>query len=155
MKSYTDIYNYYRDNVYPCAEKEYSWYKKADNLRDAVEKAFLSKDEQGKVHRHQCRVGRYCLALAAKIALEYFDGHYISSFENFHSIYQFVDSVSCKVKGFGELGTYEVALRITKYLGCELQKVYLHADVTIGTCALSFNVKDGDIIPYRRISCTL
>lgn len=86
MKSYADIYNDYRDNVYPCAEKEYSWYKKADNLRDAVKKAFLSEDEQGKVHNHQCRVGRQRLALAVEIALEYFDGHYISSFENFHRI---------------------------------------------------------------------
>ncbi|MEH1835880.1 MAG: hypothetical protein V7L29_28500 [Nostoc sp.] len=149
MKSYTEIYNDYLANVYLYAEKEYSWYKKAGNLRDAVKKAFLSKDEQGKVHRHQCRVGRQCLALAVEIALEYFDGHYISSFENFHSIHQFVESVSCEVEGFGQLATYDVALRITKYLSYELQEVYLHAGVTIGTRALGFNVKDGDIIPVQ------
>ncbi|MBC1236856.1 hypothetical protein [Nostoc sp. 2RC] len=131
MKSYTDVYKDYMADVYRHAEEEYSWYKKADNLRDAVKKAFLSEDEQGKVHSHQHLVGRQRLALATEIALERFDNLGISSFDNFNTIYQFVQSVSAEVHGFGQLATYDTTLRIAKYLGCELQEVYLHAGVIL------------------------
>ncbi|MHC0069057.1 hypothetical protein ACWATR_40370 [Nostoc sp. UIC 10890] len=149
MKSYTDIYEDYHKNVYLYAEKEYSWYKQADNLKDAVRKAFLSEDEQGKVHSHQRRVGRWRLALAADIALKHLDTQCIIDFDNFNSIYQFVQDVRNKVEGFGELANYDVALRITKYLGFELQEVYLHAGVTIGFRALGLNVEERDIIPIE------
>lgn len=149
MTSYTDVYKDYLVKVYPYAEKEYSWYKQADNLRDAVKKAFRSEDEQGKVNNHQSRVGRKRLALATEIALERFDILGISSFDSFNTIYQFVQSVSAEVHGFGQLATYDTTLRIAKYLGCELQEVYLHAGVTTGASALGFTVKDGDIIPVE------
>ncbi|OYD95385.1 hypothetical protein CDG76_10445 [Nostoc sp. 'Peltigera membranacea cyanobiont' 210A] len=149
MKSYTDIYEEYHKNVYLYAEKEYSWYKQADNLKDAIRKAFLSEDEQGKVHPHQRRVGRQRLALAADIALKHLDTQCVIDFDNFNSIYQFVQDVRNKVEGFGELANYDVALRITKYLGFELQEVYLHAGVTIGFRALGLNVKERDIIPVE------
>ncbi|GEM_PF-2196036 len=149
MKSYTDIYEDYYKNVYLYAEKEYSWYKQADNLKDAVRKAFLSEDEQGKVHSHQRRVGRRRLALAADIALEHLDTQCIIDFGNFNSIYQFVQDVRNKVEKFGELANYDVALRITKYLGFELQEVYLHAGVTIGFRALGLNVKERESIPVE------
>ncbi|WP_445636780.1 hypothetical protein NSTC745_01741 [Nostoc sp. DSM 114161] len=149
MKSYTDVYKDYMADVYPHAEEEYSWYKKADNLRDAVKKAFRSEDECGKVNSHQCLVGRACLAEATEIALKRFDNLGISSFDSFDTIHQFVESVSAEVKHFGPLATYDVALRIAKYLDLELQEVYLHKGVTIGARALGFNVKDGDIMPVE------
>jgi hypothetical protein len=159
MTSYTKIYNDYLANVYRDAEAQYSWYKKADNLRDAVKKAFLSEDEQRKVNDHQRLVGRQCLAEAISVALERFEILEISSFDSFDTIYQFVESVSDDVKGFGLLATYDVALRIAKYLDLELQEVYLHAGVTIGARALGFNVKDGDIMlveefpaPFNKLS---
>ncbi|MEH2411929.1 hypothetical protein [Nostoc sp.] len=154
MKSYTDIYNHYCKNVYPCAEEEYSWYKQADNLRDAVRKAFLSEDKQRKVDDHQRLVGRECLCLAAKIALEHFDTQCISDFDNFNSIHQFVEDVRNEVrkevKGFGELANYDVALRISQYLGIELHEVYLHAGTTIGFRALRLNIKNRGIIPVDK-----
>ncbi|MCC5659379.1 hypothetical protein LC608_20845 [Nostoc sp. XA010] len=149
MKSYTDIYEHYHKNVYLYAEKEYSWYKQADNLKDAVRKAFLSEDEQGKLHSYQRRVGRRRLALAAEIALEDLDTQCTIDFENFNNIYKFVQDVRNKVEGFGELANYDVALRITKYLGFQLQEVYLHAGVTTGFRALGLNVKERDIIPVE------
>lgn len=152
MKYYTKIHEEYYANVYHSLEDKYFWYKKAENLRDAVNKAFLSEDQDGKVDKHQHRVGRQRLTLAAAIALEHFDAQCLSSFENFHSVYKFVESVSYKVKGFGQLATYDVALRIAKYLNLELQEVYIHAGVTDGTRALGcFNrIKDGDIIPVNQ-----
>ena len=151
MKSYTDIYNDYLANVYPCAEEEYSWYKKADNLRDAVKKAFLSRNKNGEVEDHQAGYGiPKCLPLAAEIALEHFDAECITGFDNFKTIDQFVRSVRKEVKGFGELANYDVAMRIAHYVGCgELQVVYLHAGVKTGCRALGLNVKNRRIIPVE------
>ncbi|MEH2091457.1 hypothetical protein [Nostoc sp.] len=151
MKSYTDIYNHYRKNVYPCAEKEYSWYKQADNLRYAVKKAFLSRNEKGEVEDHQARYGiPKCLCLAAKIALEHFDTQCISDFDNFNSIYEFVQGVRNKVEGFGELANYDVALRISQYLGIEVHEVYLHRGTREGFCALRLNIKNRRIVPVEK-----
>lgn len=151
MKSYTDIYNHYSKNVYPCAEEEYSWYKQADNLEDAVKKAFLSINEKGEVEDHQARYGiPKCLPLAAEIALEHLDTQCIIDFDNFKSIYQFVRSVKEKIKGFGELANYDVALRISQYLGIELHEVYLHAGTKEGFHALRLNIKNRGIIPVDK-----
>ncbi|MDZ8242295.1 MAG: hypothetical protein RMZ69_35040 [Nostoc sp. ChiQUE01a] len=149
MTSYTDIYNEYHKNVYCCAEEEYSWYKQAENLRHAVRKAFLSEDKCGRVQSHQRRIGRESLALAADIALEHFDTQSIIDFDNFNTIYKFVGNVRNQVYKFGELAHYDVALRISKYLGFELQEVYLHAGVTIGFRALNLNIKNKRIIPVK------
>lgn len=149
MKSYNQIYQGYCNHYYHYLENQYSWYRKAESLRDAITKAFHSEDELGKVDNHQRLVGRQRLALAAEIALEYFDTKCIQNSDNFHSIYQFVESVSHQVKGFGQLATYDVALRIAKYLNLELQEVYLHAGVTVGTRALGLKVKNGDILPVN------
>lgn len=149
MTSYTDIYNDYYKNVYCYAEEEYSWYKQADNLRDAVRKAFLSEDKCGRVESHQRRIGRERLALAADIALEHFDTQSIIDFDNFNTIYKFVGNVRNQVDKFGELAHYDVTLRISKYLGFQLQEVYLHAGVTIGFRALGLNIKNKLIIPVK------
>jgi hypothetical protein len=53
MTSYTDIFNHYPEHFYYRVEQEYSWYKQASNLRDAVERAFLSINEKGEVEDHQ------------------------------------------------------------------------------------------------------
>ncbi|WP_373525924.1 hypothetical protein [Nostoc sp.] len=151
MKSYTDIFNHYHENFYCRVEEEYSWYKQPGNLRDAVERAFLSINEKGEVEDHQSRYGipKY-LPLAAEIALEHFDTERITGFDNFKTIHQFVHSVRKEVKGFGELATYDVAMRIAHYLGCgELQEVYLHAGVKTGFHALGLKAKNRRIIPVE------
>ncbi|QFS49062.1 hypothetical protein [Nostoc sphaeroides] len=151
MTSYTDIFNHYREHFYCRVEQEYSWYKQPGNLRDAVERAFLSINEKGEIEDHQSRYGiPKCLPLAAEIALEHLDTQCIIDFDNFNSIYQFVRSVRKKVKGFGELANYDVAMRIAHYQGCgELQVVYLHAGVKTGFRALGLNEKNRRIIPIE------
>src|SRR4028118_669373 len=146
MKTSTDIYNKYRVNNYPYQESYYNWFRESDSLRDAIEKAFLSKDPQGKVYRHQARVGRKRLAKAAGIALERFNTLSESYFDNFDKIYQFVQSVGAEVPGFGSLATYDVALRIAKYQRCDILDVHLHAGATQGARAMGFDVKDGEIL---------
>lgn len=146
MKTYQDILNDYKDNVYSRIESDYLWYRKADNLRTAIEKAFKSENARGKVDSHQCRVGRERLAKAVKIALKHYDNISEKNFSNFDKIHQFVKSVADELKGFGRLAAYDVAVRIAKYQGCSISEVHLHAGVTKGASAMGFNVKDGDTI---------
>jgi hypothetical protein len=146
MRTLTDIFNDYIVNVYPYQENYYDWYRKADNLRSAIQKAFLSQDEQGKVHPHQARVGRNRLAKASEIALARFDALSVSNFANFDSIHQFVKSVGDEIKGFGLLAAYDIALRIAKYQKCDIKEVHIHAGVSDGAHAMGFDVKDGQTI---------
>lgn len=155
MKTLTDIFNEYKVNVYSYQESYYDWYRKADNLRCAIHKAFLSKNEQGEVEFHQRRVGCKVLGKAAEVALEQFDLLSINNLNTFNNIYQFVNSVSTKVEGFGLLATYDVALRISKYQGCDIPEVYCHAGVTVGARALGFDVKDGQTISVDKFPAPL
>jgi hypothetical protein len=149
--TYSEIYDTYRKEFDFRVEQEYSWYKKADSLRDAINKAFLSRNEKGEIEDHQSRYGiPKCLPLAAEVALNYFDARCISNFDNFTSIYKFVQDVRKEVKGFGELANYDVAMRIANYLGCgEIQVVYLHAGVKAGCRALGLNIKNRRILPVE------
>jgi hypothetical protein len=149
--TYTDIYNEYRNQYTSCVEEEYSWYKKADTLRDAVNKAFLSRNDKGEVENHQSHYGiPKCLPSAVEVALKYFDAQCITGFDDFKSIYKFVQNVRKEVTGFGELAHYDVTMRIAHYLGhAELQEVYLHADVKDGCRALGMNIRNRRTIPVK------
>jgi len=159
MKTYTDIYNEYHVNVFPYQENYYTWFRESDSLKRAIEKAFRSEDQQGKVYRHQARVGRQRLAKSVGIALERFNALSESYFDNFDKIYQFVQSVGAEVPGFGSLAAYDVSLRIAKYQGCDILDVHLHAGVTQGARAMGFDVKDGETLrvdqfpePFNQLS---
>src|SRR4028118_1723913 len=159
MKTYTDIVNDYLAKVSPSQESYYDWFRESDSLKSAIEKAFRSEDQRGKVYRHQSRVGRQRLAKAAEIALKRFNTLSESYFDNFDKIHQFVQSVGAEVPGFGSLAVYDVTLRIAKYQGCDILDVHLHAGVTQGARAMGFNVKDGETLtvdqfpePFHQLS---
>lgn len=88
MKTLTDIFNEYKADDYHSQESYYNWYRKADNLGCAIHKAFISKNEQGKVESHQRRVGCKVLGKAAEVALKQFDTLSINNLNTFNSIYQ-------------------------------------------------------------------
>ncbi len=159
MKTYTDIYNDYLVNILPYQESYYDWFRESDSLKSVINKAFLSKDQRGKVYRHQARVGCKRLAKAAEIALERFNTLSESYFDNFDKIHRFVQSVGAEVPGFGSLAVYDVTLRIAKYQRCDILDVHLHAGVTQGARAMGFNVKNGETLtvdqfpePFNKLS---
>lgn len=159
METYTDILNHYLINGFISQETYYTWFRESDSLKSAIKKAFLSKDQRGKVHGHQARVGCQRLAKAAGIALERFKALSESYFDNFDKIHQFVQSVGAEVPGFGSLAAYDVTLRIAKYQGCDILDVHLHAGVTQGARAMGFDVRDGETLrvdqfpePFNQLS---
>jgi len=146
MSRYIELHAEYNQVFYKGLEAQYTWYSKAGNLRDAVEKAFFSIDENGGLNPHQHRIGKGPLKEAAEKALKVFDTKHITTFKDFESIYEFVGSIGCKVTGVGELAIYDVAVRIAKYLKLKVRNVYLHRGATVGARALGKNVKDGKIL---------
>lgn len=141
LYSCIDIVNDYKKFYEKEQEDGYKWYKEADNLKIAIEKAFRSEDEKGKVNGHQCRVGRERLEKALNIALEMLPK---DSFNNFNEIHSFIKEVAQDVKGFGSLATYDVANRIAKYCKIEVNEVHFHAGTTKGAIAIGINARDGE-----------
>lgn len=131
---YAQIYNNYKTTNFDCQEKYYDWYRQADNLLEAIKKAFKSENQKNKVHGHQCNVGRKVLQKATNKALEIYKVNKLSekNLNTFNKIYKFVDLVQDEIYRFGELAHYDVSLRIAKYQDTQypncghLTEVYLH-----------------------------
>lgn len=163
---YEQIYNDYKTKIFNCQEKYYDWYRKANNLLEAIEKAFKSEDEWNKVHSHQCNVGRVVLKQATEKALEIYQEKNLleKDLNTFDKIYKFVNSVREEIYRFGELAHYDVSLRIakyqdTKYPGCGyLKEVYLHAGTLEGAKAIldagdmDKNIQKSDIEKESKIN---
>jgi hypothetical protein len=159
LSTYIDIYDDYKHHCFALQESYYNWYKKASNLESAVTKAFHSKNENGKLHSHQRRVGHKRLAKAARIALGYLNNNSKVIFDNFDRIHDFVKQIAKDVEGFGDLASYDISVRIAQYLNCEIKEVHLHAGVTDGVKAMGFKARDGQTMsidqfphPFNQLS---
>ncbi len=139
--TYIDIVNDYKKRYEDKQEFYYKWYSEADNLKSAIEKAFRSEDEKGKVDNHQCRVGRKRLVKAANIAIKNLSN---DKFANFNQIHSFIKSVAQDIDGFGSLASYDVAIRIAKYCNYEVNEVHFHSGTTKGAIAIGINAKEGE-----------
>ena len=96
--------------------------KKSNNLEEAVERAFASKDKKPRMAEHQWRVGSKVL----NDAHIKFKTSLLSELDNctsFNDIYNLIDQV--EEKRFGILAKYDVALRISFYFKEKLNKDYL------------------------------
>lgn len=165
---YEQIYNNYKTKIFDCQEKYYDWYRQANNLLEAIEKAFKSEDKSNKVHGHQCNVGLEVLEQARKKALEKYQEKNLSAqdLNTFDNIYKFVNLVRTEIPRFGELAHYDVSLRIAKYQeskypGCGyLTEVYLHRGTFDGAKAvfnagdMAQNIQNLDLKEGKKISVT-
>lgn len=105
----------------PCNEDGViKFVKKSNNLEVAIERAFASKDENGKMAEHQWRVGKTVLNNAHNRFRLLSN---LNNCNNFEDIYNLIDQV--KEKRFGILAKYDVALRISFYFKEKLNKDYL------------------------------
>lgn len=164
---YEQIYNGYKTQIFDSQEKYYDWYRQADNLLEAIEKAFKSEDERNKVHGHQCNVGRKVLKQATKKAVETYQENNLSEkdLNTFEKIYEFVD-YSTVINRFGELAHYDVSLRIAKYQELKypicghLTEVYLHRGTLNGAKAVFYagdmdkSIQKSNLKEGRKISIT-
>jgi hypothetical protein len=108
-----------------CYQEEDKWWgDKTITWSKAVERAWRSRFENGQMHGHQRRVA-HKLEEGLKISLS--DNIPSSRFSDFHSIYQWVKSVTDRVSGLGTTTAYDVARRLGIWVGFQPTMVYLHA----------------------------
>ena len=120
----------------PDDEKEAKSWKGHSCLGDAVRRAALSIDENGKRHPHQYRIPKQALERAAEV-LEGIDFSVMTSFEELHQTIEHLIK-SPNIKGIGELAVYDMAHRIGMYLDLLPEFVYLHRGTRDGAYALGF-----------------
>lgn len=106
--------------------------RKAPTLDDAIYRAVMSKNEQGKHHNHQSKINRDAYypmwlklrSMAGQIAL-------VVGFDHLHDLVANAD-----IPGWGPVGWYDISTRIGAFLKLEPESVYLHAGVKQGWSAL-------------------
>ncbi len=126
-------------------EQEDAWWgHKKSTWGEAIERAWISRLQNRKMHGHQRRVAKY-LPDGLNIALA--DRKHKEEFNDFQDLYIWIKSITDSVKGLGTTTTYDVARRLGVWLEIKPVLVYLHAGAADG--ARKFNIK-GDFIPLSK-----
>lgn len=114
-----------------CYQKEDKWWgDKTITWSEAVERAWRSLIEDGKMHCHQCNVGKQKLDEGLKICLSH--NRQPDSFNDFHDIYCWIESITRSTYRLGSVTAYDVARRLGAWLGMQPKIVYLHAGAAEG-----------------------
>jgi hypothetical protein len=113
-----------------CYQKEDQWWgDKTITWLEAVERAWRSRFENGKMHGHQRRVaGKLDLGLEACLN----QNQQPDNFDDFHAVYSWVKSITQKISGLGATTAYDVARRLGAWLNMQPTMVYLHAGAAEG-----------------------
>jgi hypothetical protein len=113
-----------------CYQKEDQWWgDKTITWSEAVERAWRSRFENGKMHGHQRRVaGKLDLGLEACLN----QNQQPDNFDDFHAVYSWVESITQKISGLGVTTAYDVARRLGAWLNMQPTMVYLHAGAVEG-----------------------
>lgn len=119
-------------------EEDKWWGDKTITWSEAVERAWQSTRLE-KMNAHQYRVGKEKLDEGLKICLSH--NRQSESFNDFHDIYCWIESITKDTKRIGSLTTYDVARRLGAWLGMQPQKVYLHAGAAKGAKKLGIKGK--------------
>lgn len=90
------------------------------------------------MHGHQCRVAAK-LPEGLRVSLN--DNIQPESFNSFHELYLWVESVASRVNGIGSTTIYDVARRLGVWVELEPEMVYLHAGTAKGAKKLGVTGK--------------
>jgi hypothetical protein len=103
--------------------------KKTLTWEEAIVRAWKSRLSDKKMHNHQRRVANK-LDEGLEVALA--DKKQPEDFEDFQSVYDWVQSIVTRIKGLGDTTAYDVARRLGAWLKLEPVAVYLHAGTAAG-----------------------
>ncbi|BAQ66609.1 hypothetical protein [Geminocystis sp. NIES-3709] len=116
----------YMDEYRDCYKQEDQWWgDKTLSWEKAIETAWKSRFANGKMHPHQYRVGEKKLDKGLQVCLRH--NRKCDSFNDFHDIYCWIESICKNTDGIGSLTTYDIARRLGAWLGKQPEIVYLHA----------------------------
>ena len=120
----------YLEEYEHCYKDEDKWWgDKTITWSQAVERAWRSRFENGKMHGHQRRVA-HKLEEGLEVSLR--NNIQPDDFNNFESVYSWIKSVTDRVKGLGVTTAYDVARRLGAWLNMLPTMVYLHAGAAEG-----------------------
>ncbi|MGB7442794.1 MAG: hypothetical protein WA919_17150 [Coleofasciculaceae cyanobacterium] len=105
------------------------WGDKNITWSEAIERAWRSRFENGKMHPHQRRVAD---KLDEGLEVSLSDNIQPDNFNNFESIYSWIKSVTDRVKGLGVTTAYDVTRRLGAWLNMQPTLVYLHGGAAEG-----------------------
>ncbi len=105
------------------------WGDRTLTWENARSRAWESRLENGKMHRHQCRVA-HKLSEGLEVALA--DKMQPEDFQNFQELHNWVQFVTTRVKGLGATTAYDVARRLGAWLNLKPVVIYLHAGTATG-----------------------
>jgi hypothetical protein len=121
------------------------FYKELNSIDEAINKAALALQPNGKRHRHQCRIKAEVLEKIRNILLQ--RRIEISQCANFDDLFTLIKKA--KIKEFGKLAIYDTAHRIGSYLGIFPDKIYLHAGTLQGARKLKLSTRRGYILIHE------
>lgn len=117
------------------------YFKSLASIEDAIRYACHGKD--GKMHRHQFRVGAATLEEARKVLQRH--AAKIAACKDFDELLGLVRDRTRQIDRFGELAVYDTSLRLGAHLGLWPTVVYLHAGTRQGCKALGISTKSGTV----------
>jgi hypothetical protein len=131
----------------PAALGEMRFFAIQRSLEDAVRYAALCLVPSGKRHSHQRRLPIAVLEEAER-RLQLVPDE-LTKARDFAALHQVVELKIRPIRGIGVLTVYDVAHRISAFLGKPPDLVYLHAGTRVGAAALGFkgDVLDPDQLP--------
>lgn len=132
-----DYLRHYEDKY----KSEERWWAESLTWEKALERAWNSCRENGKMHSHQCHVA-HKLPEGLRIALD--ANVRLDRFTDFHQLYIWVESITTDVKGLGDTTTYDVAQRLGVWMKMQPELVYLHAGAAKGAKKLGIK---GESVP--------
>ncbi len=138
LSSLVAIYN--RENG-PNLDDDLQFYRNLASIDDAIR--FACHGRNGKIHKHQRRVGRATLEHARKVLHRHTDK--ITACKSFDDLLTLVENRTSSIDRFGVLAAYDTSLRLGAYLGLSPQLVYTHAGTKKGCKALNVPTKGGKV----------
>jgi hypothetical protein len=152
LASFEDVARHYLQEHWPSVEREMAWFASAPSLREAIERACASRLHDGRLHSHQQRpFGRW--PQAPKQAADRLKPleTCIRAAADFDALYVIIRSTltrDTRVCGVGDLGYYDITLRVGRSLPTKLEpkEVYLHRGTRAGAKGSGLRI-DRDRVP--------
>ncbi len=130
---YASIVNHYRQEYKPEDQAWFDYYRNLP-LSRAIEKAALARGPTGEKFSHQWRIPNSVLNDAKDALLS--QEKAIASCSSFDELHVLIRETAGAIPGFGELATYDSAIRLGAHLNLWPTKIYLHAGTKAGYEAL-------------------
>jgi hypothetical protein len=133
------VVRHYKQKFRKRADAELGSFRAEKTLDDAIRRAALAEEPDGKRYAHQRRLKRADLeAAAAKLPTCSED---IAAASNFARLFEEVRAALRLLDGLGELYMYDTALRIGAKQGTLPVRIYLHAGTRKGAKALGIDIQ--------------